>query len=78
MDTDTCALCQRAESEYRGYCLYCAELIDLIIQAKKRMKRWNKIRKPCGCPSCVNQEARDTEYLNELIALGVEVKEHGW
>lgn len=73
-----CKLCGKAKAEYRGYCWNCAELVDLITQAKKRMKRWLNVRKPCGCPTCINQEKRDREDLDELIAIGVEVKQNGW
>lgn len=74
-----CGLCNRNFAEYRGYCLNCAELIDQIIQAKQKMLRWNKTGKSrCGCVTCVNQEARDKENLDELIAIGVEVKNNGW
>jgi len=73
-----CGLCNRNFAEYRGYCLNCAELIDQIIQAKKRMNRWLNVKKPCGCITCINQEKRDRENLDELIAIGVEVKNNGW
>lgn len=73
-----CGLCGRANAEFRGYCLNCAELIDLIIQAKKTMNRWLNVRKPCGCITCINQEKRDKEHLDELIAQGVKVKNYGW
>lgn len=73
-----CGLCKRAAVEYRGYCLNCAELIDSIIQAKKKMKRWKNVRKPCGCITCINQEKRDKDDLDELIAIGVQVKTNGW
>ena len=73
-----CGLCNRNFAEYRGFCLNCAELIDLIIQAKKRMKRWTNIKKPCGCITCINQEKRDKEDLDGLITIGVKVKQNGW
>lgn len=74
----SCKLCNKSPAEYKGYCLNCAELVDLIVQARKKMKRWLNIRKPCGCNSCVNQEQRDKDNLDELIALGVEAKTNGW
>lgn len=73
-----CELCLRKPREYGKYCYECAELMDQIIDAKAKMKRWSRRGKQCGCSTCENQRERDKTALDELIAIGAEVRNNGW